>query len=121
MLAAEQIHGGVVQGVGQALYEEVCYDRDMGQLMTGSLLVYAVPRADCVPNIRSLFQETPSRVNALGLKGIGESGSISAPPAIVHAVLDALAPLGIDHLDMPLTPVKVWSAIRNAREGRLAR
>ena len=80
-----------------------------------------MPRADCVPNIRSLFQETPSPVNALGVKGIGESGSIGAPPAIVHAVLDALTPFGIDHLDMPLTPVKFWTAIRDAREGGLVR
>ena len=114
LLAAGQIHGGVVQGIGQALYEEVCYDRDTGQLLTGSLLDYAVPRADRVPNIRSLFQETPSPVNALGVKGIGESGSIGAPPTIVHAVLDALAPFGIDHLDMPLTPLKIWTAIRDA-------
>jgi aerobic carbon-monoxide dehydrogenase large subunit len=114
LLAAGQIHGGVVQGIGQALYEEVCYDRDTGQLLTGSLLDYAVPRADRVPNIRSQFQETPSPVNALGVKGIGESGSIGAPPTIVHAVLDALAPFGIEHLDMPLTPLKIWTAIRDA-------
>jgi aerobic carbon-monoxide dehydrogenase large subunit len=116
LLAAGQIHGGVVQGIGQALCEEVCYDPDTGQLLTGSLLDYAVPRADRVPNIRSQFQETPSPVNALGVKGIGESGSIGAPPTIVHAVLDALAPFGIDHLDMPLTPLKIWTAIRNAGE-----
>jgi aerobic carbon-monoxide dehydrogenase large subunit len=115
LLAAGQIHGGVVQGIGQALYEEVCYDRGTGQLMTGSLLDYAVPRADTVPNIRSQFQETPSPINPLGVKGVGESGSIGAPPTIVHAVLDALAPFGIDHLDMPLTPLKIWTAIRDAR------
>jgi aerobic carbon-monoxide dehydrogenase large subunit len=114
LLAGGQIHGGVVQGIGQALYEQVCYDSETGQLMTGSLLDYAVPRADCVPNIRSQFQETRSPVNALGVKGIGESGAIGAPPTIVHAVLDALAPLGIDHLDMPLTPLKIWTAIRDA-------
>jgi carbon-monoxide dehydrogenase large subunit len=121
LLAAGQIHGGVVQGIGQALYEQVSYDRETGQLLTGSLLDYAVPRADCVPNIRSSFQETPSPVNALGVKGIGESGSIGAPPTIVHAVLDALAPFGIDHLDMPLTPLKIWTAIRAARERAAAR
>jgi carbon-monoxide dehydrogenase large subunit len=115
LLATGQIHGGVVQGIGQALYEQVCYDPETGQLLTGSLLDYAVPRADCVPNIRSQFQETPSPVNPLGVKGIGESGSIGAPPTIVHAVLDALAPFGIGHLDMPLTPLKIWSAIRDAR------
>ena len=90
LLAAGQIHGGVVQGIAQALYEEVSYDPDTGQLMTGSLLDYAVPRAEHVPSIRSLFQETPSPTNPIGVKGIGESGSIAAPPCMVHAVLDAL-------------------------------
>jgi carbon-monoxide dehydrogenase large subunit len=115
LLATGQIHGGVVQGIGQALYEEVCYDRDSGQLPTGSLLDYAVPHADSLPNIRTQFQETPSPTNPLGVKGIGESGAIGAPPTIVHAVLDALAPFGIVHLDMPLTPQKIWAAIRDAR------
>jgi len=115
LLATGQIHGGVVQGIGQALYEEVCYDRETGQLLTGSLLDYAVPHADSLPKIRSQFQETPSPTNPLGVKGIGESGAIGAPPMIVHAVLDALAPFGIAHLDMPLTPQKIWAAIRNAR------
>jgi carbon-monoxide dehydrogenase large subunit len=114
LLARGQIHGGVVQGIGQALYEEARYDRESGQLLTGSLLDYAVPHADSLPEIRSQFQETPSPTNPLGVKGIGESGAIGAPPTIVHAVLDALAPFGITHLDMPLTPQKVWSAIRDA-------
>ncbi|SHJ54103.1 carbon-monoxide dehydrogenase large subunit [Bradyrhizobium lablabi] len=117
LLAAGQIHGGVVQGIAQALYEEVSYDGDTGQLMTGSLLDYAVPRAEHVPNIRSLFQETPSPTNPIGVKGIGENGSIAAPPCMVHAVLDALSPLGIKHLDMPMTPPRIWSAIQNARKG----
>jgi carbon-monoxide dehydrogenase large subunit len=78
------------------------------------LLDYAVPHADSLPNIRSQFQETPSPTNPLGVKGIGESGSIGAPPTIVHAVLDALAPFGIAHLDMPLTPQKIWAAIQSA-------
>src|SRR6516164_6685041 len=115
LLATGQIHGGVVQGIGQALYEEVCYDRETGQLLTGSLLDYAVPHADSLPKIRSQFQETPSPVNPLGVKGIGESGAIGAPPMIVHAVLNALVPFGIAHLDMPLTPQKVLSAIQSAR------
>jgi carbon-monoxide dehydrogenase large subunit len=117
LLAAGQIHGGVVQGIAQALYEEVSYDPDNGQLMTGSLLDYAVPRAEHVPNIRSSFQETPSPTNPIGVKGIGESGSIAAPPCMVHAVLDALSPFGISHLDMPMTPPRIWSAIKTAREG----
>jgi aerobic carbon-monoxide dehydrogenase large subunit len=115
LLARGQIHGGVVQGIGQALYEEARYDPDSGQLLTGSLLDYAVPHADSLPNIRSQFQETASPTNPLGVKGIGESGAIGAPPTVVHAVLDALAPFGIAHLDMPLTPQKIWAAVRDAR------
>jgi carbon-monoxide dehydrogenase large subunit len=115
LLAAGQIHGGVVQGIAQALYEEVSYDPDTGQLMTGSLLDYAVPRAEHVPSIRSQFQETPSPTNPIGVKGIGESGSIAAPPCMVHAVLDALSPFGIKHLDMPMTPPRIWAAIQTAR------
>jgi len=114
LLATGQIHGGVVQGIGQALYEEARYDPNTGQLLTGSLLDYAVPHADTLPNIRLQFQETPSPTNPLGVKGIGESGAIGAPPTIVHAVLDALVPFGIAQLDMPLTPQKVWSAIQSA-------
>jgi aerobic carbon-monoxide dehydrogenase large subunit len=85
--------------------------------MTGSLLDYAVPRAEHVPKIRSLFQETPSPTNPIGVKGIGESGSIAAPPCMVHAVLDALSPFSISHLDMPMTPPRIWSAIQAARTG----
>ncbi len=117
LLAAGQIHGGVVQGIAQALHEEVSYDPDTGQLLTGSLLDYAVPRAEHIPNIKTFFQETPSPTNPIGVKGIGESGSIAAPPCIVHAVLDALSPFGITHLDMPLTPPRIWSAVQKARTG----
>jgi carbon-monoxide dehydrogenase large subunit len=117
LLASGQIHGGVVQGIAQALYEEVSYDPKTGQLMTGSLLDYAVPRAEHVPSIRSLFQETPSSTNPIGVKGIGESGSIAAPPCMVHAVLDALSSFGIKHLDMPMTPPRIWAAIQDARAG----
>lgn len=117
LLAAGQIHGGVVQGIAQALYEEVVYDGDTGQLITGSLLDYAVPRSENVPNIRSSFQITPSPTNPIGVKGVGESGSIAAPPTIVHAVLDALAPFGIKHLDMPMTAPRVWDAVQSARAG----
>jgi aerobic carbon-monoxide dehydrogenase large subunit len=116
-LAAGQIHGGVVQGIAQALYEEVSYDADNGQLLTGSLLDYAVARAEHVPNITSLFQETPSPTNPIGVKGIGENGSIAAPPCMVHAVLDALSPLGVTHLDMPMTPPRVWAAVQAAGAG----
>ena len=114
LLAEGQIHGGVVQGIAQALHEEVSYDPASGQLLTGSLLDYAVPRADSVPAIRSLFQKTPSPTNPIGVKGIGESGSIAAPPTMVHAVLDALAPLGVTEIDMPMTPLRIWNAIQQA-------
>jgi carbon-monoxide dehydrogenase large subunit len=117
LLASGQIHGGVVQGIAQALFEEVIYDSDSGQLLTGSLLDYAVPRAEHVPGIRSSFQSTPSPTNPIGVKGIGENGSIAAPPCMVHAVLDALSPFGILHLDMPMTSPRIWSAIRAARMG----
>ncbi|MCA6100511.1 xanthine dehydrogenase family protein molybdopterin-binding subunit [Bradyrhizobium australafricanum] len=116
-LAAGQIHGGVVQGIAQALYEEVSYDSDSGQLLSGSLLDYAVPRAEHVPNVKSLFQETSSPTNPIGVKGVGESGAIGAPPCMVHAVLDALSPFGITHLDMPLTPPRIWAAVQSARNG----
>jgi carbon-monoxide dehydrogenase large subunit len=114
LLAEGQIHGGVVQGIAQALSEEAAYDAESGQLVTGSLLDYAIPRADSVPAIRSLFQETPSPTNPIGVKGIGESGSIAAPPTMVHAVLDALAPLGVTDIDMPMTPSRIWAAIQQA-------
>jgi carbon-monoxide dehydrogenase large subunit len=115
LLAEGQIHGGVVQGIGQALFEDVRYDPQTGRLLTESLLDYAVPRANRLPDIRSQLQETPSPTNPLGVKGIGESGAIGAPPTIVHAVLDALAPFGITHLDMPLTAPKIWAAVQDAR------
>lgn len=114
LLAEGQIHGGVVQGIAQALYEHVAYDSESGQLLTGSLLDYAIPRADTVPAIRSSFQTSPSPTNPIGVKGIGESGSIAAPPAMVHAVLDALAPLGVTAIDMPMTPSRIWAAIQHA-------
>jgi carbon-monoxide dehydrogenase large subunit len=114
LLAEGQIHGGVVQGIAQALYEQVAYDDESGQLLTGSLLDYAIPRADSVPAIRSSFQKSPSPTNPIGVKGIGESGSIAAPPAIVHAVLDALGPLGVTDVDMPMTPTRIWAAIQQA-------
>ncbi len=117
LLAEGQIHGGVVQGIAQALYEHVAYDGDSGQLLTGSLLDYAIPRADSVPGIRSSFQSSPSPTNPIGVKGIGESGAIAAPPAMVHAVLDALGPLGVTDIDMPMTPSRIWSTIQSASAG----
>ena len=109
-----QIQGGMAQGVGQALYEQAVYD-DTGQLLTGSLMDYCVPRADQFPPLVNAFDESvPCTTNLLGVKGCGELGTIGAVPAVVHAVLDALAPFGVSHLEMPLTPEKVWRAMRRA-------
>jgi aerobic carbon-monoxide dehydrogenase large subunit len=113
LLCEGQIHGGVAQGVGQALMESVVFDAD-GQLVTGSFQDYAVPRADDLPALKSELTEIPATTNPLGIKGAGEAGATGAPPAIVGAVLDALRPLGIDQLDMPATPGRVWQAIHGA-------
>ncbi|MFB6300833.1 MAG: xanthine dehydrogenase family protein molybdopterin-binding subunit [Halobacteriales archaeon] len=110
-----QVHGGVAQGLGQALYENGIYD-DNGNLVTGSLQDYAIPKAGHLTDIETEATVTPAPGNPLGAKGIGEAGTIAAPPAIVNAVVDALAPLGIDHVDMPLTPERVWQAIEDATE-----
>jgi carbon-monoxide dehydrogenase large subunit len=114
LLVEGQVHGAVAQGVGQALFEEVRYDSD-GQPLTASLTDYAVPSAFQVPAIESYLLETPSPANALGVKGMGESGTIGVTPAVVNAVVDALRPYGVRHLDMPLTPEKVWTAIHGTR------
>jgi carbon-monoxide dehydrogenase large subunit len=107
-----QIHGGIAQGAGQALYEQAVYDAHSGQLLTGSLMDYCVPRADQFPPMHASFDESlPCRTNLLGVKGCGELGTIGAAPAVVHAVLDALAEAGVLHLEMPLTPEKVWRAL----------
>ena len=111
-----QIVGGLAQGIGEALLERVVYD-PFGQPLTGSLMDYALPRADDIPAIELDRLCTPSPFNTLGAKGVGEAGTIGAPPAIVNAVLDALAPLGVEHVDMPLTPERVWRAIRAAADG----
>ncbi len=110
-----QIQGGIVQGVGQALWEHGIYDED-GQLLTGSLTEYAVPRAALFPKFEIDRIETPSPHNPLGVKGVGEMGTIAATVTIANAVLDALAPLGIKHIDMPLTPERVWRAMESARK-----
>ncbi len=112
-LAESQIHGSLAQGIGQALYEEVLYDQD-GQLLTGTLMDYALPIATQVPEFVTDLVETPSPFNPLGAKGVGEAGCIGAPPAIVNAVLDALAPLGVREIDMPLKPEKIWRLLHNS-------
>jgi carbon-monoxide dehydrogenase large subunit len=109
-----QIHGGIAQGVAQALWEGAVYDEN-GQLLSGSMMDYAVPKASFLPPLELGSTETPSPTNAIGVKGVGETGTIASTPAVVNAVVDALSPLGIRHLDMPLTPEKVWRAMQNAK------
>jgi carbon-monoxide dehydrogenase large subunit len=115
MLVQGQIHGGLVQGLGQGLFEELTYDADTGQLHTASFMDYAMPRADDVPAFDVDHHEVPTKVNPLGAKGVGEAGTVGALPALLNAVNDALAPLGVRHLDMPVTPERVWRAIQDAR------
>jgi aerobic carbon-monoxide dehydrogenase large subunit len=112
LLVEGQVHGAVAQGVGQALTEQVTYDEN-GQPMSASLMDYAVPFAETLPHIESYSVVTPSTLNPLGVKGMGESGTIGVTPALVNAVMDALAPYGIRHLDMPLTPEKIWTALHS--------
>jgi aerobic carbon-monoxide dehydrogenase large subunit len=114
LLLEGQVHGGTVQGIGQALYERAVYDRDSGQLITGSLMDYCLPRADDVPFFAFRYNEIPTRANPLGVKGAGEAGAIGAPPAIINALVDALSAYGIRHIDMPATPEKVWRVINGA-------
>jgi carbon-monoxide dehydrogenase large subunit len=114
MIVEGQIHGGIVQGVGQALWEGAVYDGN-AQLLSGSMMDYAVPKASFLPDIELGSTETPSPTNPLGVKGVGETGTIASTPAVVNAVMDALFPLGIKHLDMPLTPEKIWRAMQGAQ------
>ena len=106
-----QVHGGVAQGIGQALYEQAVYD-DAGTLVTGSMQDYAIPKIQQIPPMETRSTVTPSPTNPLGVKGIGEAGTIAAPPALVNAVLDALEPFGVESIDMPLTEETVWRTIR---------
>jgi carbon-monoxide dehydrogenase large subunit len=114
MIVDGQVHGGIAQGVAQALWEYAVYDEG-GQLMTASLTDYAIPRAELLPTLEVERTETPTDVNPLGVKGAGETGTIASTPAVANAVIDALAPLGIRHLDMPYTPERVWRAMAQAR------
>jgi carbon-monoxide dehydrogenase large subunit len=110
LVAEGQVHGGVAQGIAQVLYERVVYDAD-GQPMTSSLMDYAVPTARQVPAIRTARVVSPTPVNPIGVKGIGESGAIGATPALVNAVMDALRQAGVTYMDMPFTPERVWAAL----------
>jgi len=111
LLVDGQVHGGVAQGMGQALYERAVYD-DTGQLLSGELMDYAIPKATMVPWIESSHTVTPSPVNPLGVKGVGEAGTIGASPALVNSVVDALSPLGVRHIDMPMLPEKIWNLLQ---------
>jgi carbon-monoxide dehydrogenase large subunit len=116
LLIDGQVHGGIAHGIGQALYEQVVYDED-GQLVTGTFVDYALPTAAGVPSFETDRTETPSPVNSLGVKGVGEAGTIAASAAVTNAVIDALRPLGVGYLNMPLTPMRIWEAIGQARGG----
>jgi aerobic carbon-monoxide dehydrogenase large subunit len=117
-LTLGQVHGGVTQGIGQALLEQVLFDEQSGQVLSGSLMDYALPRAADVPAFEgALSQDFPSQANRLGVKGSGQAGAIASPATVMNAVMNALAPLGVKHLDMPATPARIWAAIRAGRKG----
>jgi aerobic carbon-monoxide dehydrogenase large subunit len=117
LLARGQIQGGVAQGAGQALLEAVVYDRDSGQLLTGTLTDYGIPRADTLPMINVDFSPVPSTTNPLGAKGVGEGGTVASTPTVMNAILDALAALGVADPPMPATPERIWRAIRESAGG----
>jgi carbon-monoxide dehydrogenase large subunit len=116
MIVDGQIHGGAVQGIAQALYEEVVYDEDTGQLRTGTLIDYMIPSIGEIPPLSLDHTITPSPTNSLGVKGIGEAGTIAASAAVINAICDALSPLGIKHVDMPASPDKLWNMMKGARK-----
>ena len=115
MLVEGQVHGGLGQGLGQALLEGCTYDAS-GQLLTGSFMDYCMPRADNMPSFSFGYNEVPSPTNPLGVKGCGEAGCVGAPPATVNAVVSALSDYGIKHIDMPVTPLRVWAALNGAKK-----
>jgi carbon-monoxide dehydrogenase large subunit len=115
LLLKGQIHGGIAQGLGQALMEDIRFDADSGQLVTGSFMDYAMPRADDLSAIEVKSNIVPTKTNPLGVKGAGEAGTVGALPAVANAIVDALAPLGVRHVEMPATPERIWRAIRGAK------
>ena len=115
MIVDGQIHGGIAQGIAQALYEEALFD-DEGSLRTSSMIDYLVPSADELPSFELDRTVTPSPTNPLGVKGVGETGTIASPAAVMNAVADALAPHGVTDIDMPATPERVWRALQEARQ-----
>jgi aerobic carbon-monoxide dehydrogenase large subunit len=115
MLTIGQVQGGVAQSTGQALLEHAVYEVPSGQLLSGSFLDYALPRADDLPPLDITLAELATAVNRLGVKGAGQAGRMGAPQTIINPILDALAPLGVGHVEMPATPERIWRAIRRAR------
>ena len=115
MILHGQTHGGIAQGVGQALWESCAYDAETGQLLSATLMDYALPRADMLPAFTTEISEVPSTSHPLGLRGGGEGGTTPALGAVVNAIVDALAELGVEHIEMPATPERVWQAIQAAR------
>jgi aerobic carbon-monoxide dehydrogenase large subunit len=111
VLAAGQVRGGIVQGAGQVFGECCIYDPDSGQLLTGSFMDYVMPHADLMCPIVIIDRPVPSPTNALGMKGVGESGTIGAAPALMNAIADALRGAGVSHFDMPATPMRLWAAL----------
>jgi carbon-monoxide dehydrogenase large subunit len=121
LLLQGQVHGGVGQGVGQALTEKTVYDKDSGQLMSGSFMDYALPRADIVPHVHFDMHNSLCTTNPLGVKGAGEAGAIGAPPAVINAIIDAIYPhTGLKHIDMPVTAASLWAAIAANRAKKAA-
>jgi carbon-monoxide dehydrogenase large subunit len=118
MICEGQMHGGIAQGIGQALLEHVVYDRESGQLVSGSFMDYGMPRAEDMPSFKLKLAEIPCTTNPLGVKAVGEAGTIGAPPTVINALLDALRPLGVKHIDMPASPNRVWHAIQAAKGAR---
>jgi carbon-monoxide dehydrogenase large subunit len=115
MIVDGQVHGGIAQGVGQALMENAVYDKETGQLVSGSFMDYTMPRAADVPSFKLANKVTPCPHNPLGVKGCGEAGAIAAPAAVMNAIHDAVAPLGVTHVPMPATSLNVWQAIHGGK------
>src|SRR5690606_17699411 len=119
-LALGQMHGGVAQGIAQAIGETIVYDPETAQLSTGSFMDYMIPRAHDLPNLTIRTREVPTKVNSLGAKGVGEAGTVGSLAATINAVCHALAPLGITQIEMTATPARIWAAIENARKAKAA-
>jgi carbon-monoxide dehydrogenase large subunit len=115
LIVRGQVHGGVAQGIGQAVHERTAYDPESGQLLSASFMDYALPRAEDLPDIEVDLIEVPCETNPLGVKGAGEAGAVGSPPAMMNALVDALSGAGVTHIDMPATPEIVWKAIVTAQ------